>query len=121
MAPGATCFGGHRRRREWLIRPDMQLESQQQGDSDESCCANRGRCGSVGRLRLVGARAGRRHSEKPLTVSMARTIADGALDECKKQGFNTSVAVLDRAGQVLVLMRDEAASPVTLEMAQRKA
>jgi len=60
-------------------------------------------------------------TQKNLSLSMARTIAEGALDECKKQGFNTAVAVLDRAGQVLVLMRDEAASPVTLEMARRKA
>ena len=66
------------------------------------------------------ARAGCRHSEN-LSLSMARTIAEGALDECKKQGFNTAVVVLDRSGQVLVLMRDEAASPVTLEMARRKA
>ena len=58
--------------------------------------------------------------QKNLSLSIARTIADGALEECKKQGFNTAVAVLDRAGQVLVLMRDEAASPVTLEMARRK-
>jgi uncharacterized protein GlcG (DUF336 family) len=60
-------------------------------------------------------------TQKSLSLSMAKTIAEGALDECKKQGFNTAVAVLDRAGQVLVLLRDEAASPVTLEMARRKA
>jgi uncharacterized protein GlcG (DUF336 family) len=60
-------------------------------------------------------------TQKNLSLSMARTIAEGALDECKKQGFNTAVVVLDRSGQVLVLMRDEAASPVTLEMARRKA
>ena len=39
-------------------------------------------------------------TQKNLSLSMARTIAEGALDECKKQGFNTAVAVLDRAGQV---------------------
>ena len=60
-------------------------------------------------------------TQKNLSLAIARTIADGALEECKKQGFNTAVAVLDRAGQLLVLMRDEAASPVTLEMARRKA
>jgi uncharacterized protein GlcG (DUF336 family) len=60
-------------------------------------------------------------TQKNLSLSMAKTIAEGALDECKKQGFNTAVVVLDRAGQLLVLMRDEAASPVTLEMARRKA
>jgi hypothetical protein len=60
-------------------------------------------------------------TQKNLSLSMAKTFAEGALDECKKQGFNTAVAVLDRAGQVLVLLRDEAASAVTLEMARRKA
>src|SRR5580765_2601619 len=43
-------------------------------------------------------------TQKDLSLSMARTIAEGALDECKKQGFNTAVVVLDRSGQVLVQM-----------------
>jgi uncharacterized protein GlcG (DUF336 family) len=60
-------------------------------------------------------------TQKNLSLSMARTIAEGALDECMKQGFHTAVVVLDRAGQVLVMMRDDAASPITLEMARRKA
>jgi uncharacterized protein GlcG (DUF336 family) len=58
---------------------------------------------------------------KDLSLSLARTIAEGALGECKKQGYNTAVVVLDRAAQVLVMLRDEAASPITLEMARRKA
>jgi uncharacterized protein GlcG (DUF336 family) len=60
-------------------------------------------------------------TRKDLSLSLARTIAEGALDECKKQGYNTAVVVLDRAAQVLVMLRDEAASPITLEMARRKA
>jgi uncharacterized protein GlcG (DUF336 family) len=60
-------------------------------------------------------------TRKDLSLSLARTIAEGALDECKKQGFNTTVVVLDRSAQVLVMMRNEAASPITLEMARRKA
>ena len=58
---------------------------------------------------------------KDLSLSLARTIAEAALGECKQQGFNTAVVVLDRAGQVLVTLRDEGASPITLEMARRKA
>ena len=58
---------------------------------------------------------------KDLSLSLARTIAEGALDACKKQGYNTAVVVLDRAAQVLVMLRDEAARPITLEMARRKA
>jgi uncharacterized protein GlcG (DUF336 family) len=59
--------------------------------------------------------------QRNLSLAVARTIADAALEACRKQGFHTSVVVVDRAGQLLVLMRDEAASPVTLEMARRKA
>ena len=44
-----------------------------------------------------------------------------ALAACKDKGFATAVVVVDRAGQVMVTLRDEQASPVTLEMARRKA
>src|ERR1041384_4500605 len=60
-------------------------------------------------------------SQKALSLGLARTIADAALAECKAKGFATSVAVVDRAGQVLVLLRDEAATAQTLEMSRRKA
>jgi uncharacterized protein GlcG (DUF336 family) len=52
---------------------------------------------------------------------LARTIAEAALAECKAKGFNTAVAVVDRAGQVMVILRDENASAQTAEMARRKA
>jgi uncharacterized protein GlcG (DUF336 family) len=59
--------------------------------------------------------------QKALSLSLARTIAEAALSECKSKGFATSVAVVDRAGQVLVLLRDENASAQTAEMSRRKA
>ena len=60
-------------------------------------------------------------TERSLSLGMAKTIAEAALAECKSKGFNTTVAVVDRAGQLLVLMRDEKATPQQLEMARRKA
>jgi uncharacterized protein GlcG (DUF336 family) len=60
-------------------------------------------------------------TERNLSLGLAKTIAEGALAECKSKGFNTTVAVVDRAGQVLVLMRDEKATSQQLEMARRKA
>ena len=48
-------------------------------------------------------------------------MADAALAECKSKGFSTSVVVVDRAGQVLVMLRDENATAQTAEMARRKA
>ena len=52
---------------------------------------------------------------------VARTIAEGVIAECKSKGFNTSAAVVDRAGQVLVIMRDEQATAQTVEMSRRMA
>jgi uncharacterized protein GlcG (DUF336 family) len=59
--------------------------------------------------------------QRNLSLAMAKTIAEAAQAECKAKGFNTSVAVVDRAGQVLVIMRDEQATAQTAEMARRKA
>ena len=60
-------------------------------------------------------------TQKALSLGLARTVAEAALAECKSKGFATSVAVVDRAGQVLVLLRDENASAQTAEMSRRKA
>src|SRR6476620_6125943 len=59
--------------------------------------------------------------QRNLSLAMAKTIAEGALAECKSKGFNTAVAVVDRAGQVIVILRDEQATAQQVEMARRKA
>jgi uncharacterized protein GlcG (DUF336 family) len=59
--------------------------------------------------------------QKTLSLGLAKTIAEAALGECQSKGFHTSVVVVDRAGQVLVMLRDEAASAQTADMARRKA
>jgi len=59
--------------------------------------------------------------QKSLSLGLAKTIAEAALAECKSKGFSTAVAVVDRAGQVLVIMRDENATAQTAEMSRRKA
>ena len=59
--------------------------------------------------------------QRNLSLVLARTIAEGALAECQGKGFHTSVAVVDRSGQALVILRDEQAGPHTLEMSRRKA
>jgi len=60
-------------------------------------------------------------TQKTLSLGLAKTMAEAALAECKVKGFNTSVVVVDRAGQTLVSLRDENASAQTMEMARRKA
>ena len=59
--------------------------------------------------------------QRNLSLGLAKTIAEATLAECKSKGFSTAAVVVDRAGQVLVMMRDEAASAQTGEMARRKA
>jgi uncharacterized protein GlcG (DUF336 family) len=60
-------------------------------------------------------------TQRNLSLPIAKTIAEAALAECKSKGFNTAVAVVDRAGQVMVILRDEQATAQQAEMARRKA
>jgi len=60
-------------------------------------------------------------TQRNLSLPMAKTIAEAALAACKEKGFNTAVAVVDRAGQVMVILRDEQATAQQVEMARRKA
>jgi uncharacterized protein GlcG (DUF336 family) len=59
--------------------------------------------------------------QRNLSLGLAKTIAEAAQAECQAKGFHTSVAVVDRAAQVLVILRDEQATAQTADMARRKA
>ena len=60
-------------------------------------------------------------TQRILSLTAARTIAEAALAECTSRGFHTSVAVVDRSGNLLVVLRHELAHPVTVDMARSKA
>ena len=60
-------------------------------------------------------------THRDLSLAMAEKMADAALAECKSKGYDSSVAVLDRDGQTLVLMRGEHQTAQDGEMARRKA
>ena len=60
-------------------------------------------------------------TQRILSLAMAKTIAEATLAECKSKGFHTAAAVVDRAGQLLVLLRDEQTTAQVGEMARRKA
>jgi len=68
-----------------------------------------------------GANAQGLVTQRNLSLGMAKTIAEATIAECKAKGFHTSAAVIDRAGQVLVILRDEQATAQTADMARRKA
>lgn len=60
-------------------------------------------------------------TQRSLSLGLARTIAEATLAECRSKGYRTVAAVVDRAGHLLVLLRDEEATPNQAEMARRKA
>lgn len=57
---------------------------------------------------------------KSLTPEVALQAAKAALESCRKQGYQVSVAVVDRAGLVQVLLRDRYAGAHTPKAAVNK-
>ena len=94
-------------------------------------------CGGVAKAQESGGAAGYGNAQRPanapaaatqgvvmqrnLSLGLAKTIAEASLAACREKGYHTTVAVVDRAGQLLVMLRDEQSSPQTVEMARRKA
>ncbi len=60
-------------------------------------------------------------SIRSLTVDAANKAAWGAIEACRKKGYSVAVAVVDRGGNLQVLLRDRFAGPHTPETATRKA
>jgi uncharacterized protein GlcG (DUF336 family) len=60
-------------------------------------------------------------AHKDLTTAIALTMAQTAHAMCTGQGYNVSVHVLGRDGEVLVAMRGDGANPHTMENSLRKA
>ena len=61
-------------------------------------------------------------TQKNVSLAMAKVIAEASLRECASKGFpGTSVAVVDRAGQTVLIMRSDASTAQQPEMARRKA
>jgi uncharacterized protein GlcG (DUF336 family) len=60
-------------------------------------------------------------SHKDLSVGIATTIAQTAIATCKAQGYNVSVNVLGREGQVVVAARGDGAGFNTMENSMKKA
>ncbi len=58
---------------------------------------------------------------RSLTPETALVAARTASESCRKQGFQVTVAVSDRAGLVQVLLRDRFAGAHTLQVASDKA
>lgn len=72
-------------------------------------------------LASSGAANAQLTTNKDLSMQAAVAIAQGSIEACKAQGYNVSVHVLGRAGEVLVAMRGDNTGPHTLENSFKKA
>lgn len=59
--------------------------------------------------------------EAVLPLHLASKAAAAAQEKCKQDGYRVSVAVVDRAGVLKVLMRGDGAGPHTTESSSKKA
>ncbi len=58
---------------------------------------------------------------KRLSMDTALVIARAAVSECRKQGIQIGVVVMDRGGRTQVALRDTVAADITLRSAEEKA
>ena len=56
-----------------------------------------------------------------LGLDLARDIAQGAIDACRKDGYQVSAVVTDRSGDDVVVMRDVFSSKYMMQLARNKA
>ena len=56
-----------------------------------------------------------------VSIDQALLVAQGAIDECKKNGDVITVAITDRSGGIRFLLRGDGATPADVEAARRKA
>jgi uncharacterized protein GlcG (DUF336 family) len=70
---------------------------------------------------LAGAANAQLLTHKDISLAMATTMARTAIETCKGNGYNVSVNVLGRDGEVILALRNELAGPATFENSMKKA
>jgi uncharacterized protein GlcG (DUF336 family) len=60
-------------------------------------------------------------ARKDISAAMALTMAETAIATCTANGYNVSVHVLGRNGEIIVAMRGDNTGPHTLENSMKKA
>ena len=60
-------------------------------------------------------------TERGLSLNSALDMASAALEACRKHGSQVSITVLDHAGRTRLTLRDDGASPHSVEHSLRKA
>lgn len=72
-------------------------------------------------LCIPGAPAQGLVTHKAMSIEMAETIAQGALERCRELNFHVSVSVIDASGLLQAFLRDQPTGPHTIELSRKKA
>ena len=75
----------------------------------------------LGGLLGSGVSAAELPREAVLPLSLAAKAASAAVAQCSKDGYRVSAAVVDRAGVVKALLREDGAGPHTADSSRKKA
>jgi len=70
---------------------------------------------------LVTANDNKLYVQKNLSLTMANKAAQASIEKCRTLGYSVAVAIVDRGGNVQVILRDRFAGPHTIETASQKA
>jgi uncharacterized protein GlcG (DUF336 family) len=71
---------------------------------------------------LAGADAGAQLiTQRNISIQVARVIADASIAACRADGYEVTVAIVDRAGDLKLLLKADAANPHNADLARRKA
>jgi uncharacterized protein GlcG (DUF336 family) len=60
-------------------------------------------------------------TEHNVSLALAQKMSDVAIAACKKDGYDVTAVVVDRAGDVKLLVRADASNPHNADLARRKA
>ena len=60
-------------------------------------------------------------TRRDMSLQLARTLAEASIACAKQDGYDVSVAVVDRSGNLTLLMRGDQANPHNAELARKKA
>ena len=78
-------------------------------------------CAAAALLTLGSAAGAQVLTERNVSLQMAQTIANAAIADCKRDGYDVSAVVVDRTGTPRVVLRSDAAAPHNADLARRKA
>jgi len=59
--------------------------------------------------------------QKILSTDMAMTIAQGALEKCRADGYRITIAIIDSSNILKVFIRDDGSGIVSVDLSRRKA